>query len=60
MKMKGGKMVNDCRPKNEEVQSERERVLTGLTKKEETIEEGPELTRMVMSISLVSPGELSL
>ena len=38
MKMKGGKMVNDCRPKNEEVQSERERVLAGLTK-EETIEE---------------------
>ena len=42
MKMKGGKMVNDCRPKNrvkEEVQSERERVFAGLTKKEETIEE---------------------
>jgi len=39
MKKKGGKMVNDCRPKNEEVQSERERVLAGLTKKEETIEE---------------------
>ena len=38
MKMKGGKLVNDCRPKNEEVQSERERVLAGLTQ-EETIEE---------------------
>ena len=31
MKMKGGKMVNDCRPKNR-VKEERERVLERLTK----------------------------
>ena len=41
MKMKGGKMVNDCRPKNR-VKEEREKVLAGLTKpvEEETIDEG--------------------
>ena len=40
MKMKGGKMVNDCRPKNR-VKEERERVLERLTKpvEEETIDE---------------------
>ena len=39
MKMKGGKMVNDCRPKNEEVQSERERVLERLSNPSPQIEE---------------------
>ena len=40
MKMKGGKMVNDCRPKNR-VKEERERVLERLTKpvEEEVIDE---------------------
>ena len=61
MKMKGGKMVNDCRPKNR-VKEER-KGSCGLTKpvEEETIDEAVRVNENgnVYLVKL-SPGELSL
>ena len=58
--MKGGKMVNDCRPKNR-VKEEREKVLVGLTKpvEEETIDEAVRVNENgnVYLVDKASPGE---